>query len=240
MEKSSNLIINGSGSYPGGQYRKISIRGEGTIVNNVDCSSFHVYGTSEACENVKTRSAKILGEAEVKGSMEAEEALVMGTMTVGGKAHLKKMKIFGLLEADDRLMGESAVIKGSISVKGDVAYEKFDSSGGFEIKGLLSADTVKIILSFGESTAEEIGGGKISVKRGSWFIPFTNIPLSKRAGFLDAKVIEGDEVYLENTKAAIVRGNIVKIGPGCDIGLVEYREDLVHDPSATIKTKTKV
>ncbi|MEO2077132.1 MAG: cytoplasmic protein [Bacillus sp. (in: firmicutes)] len=240
MEKSSNLIINGSGSYPGGHYRKISIRGEGTIVNDVDCSSFHVYGTSEARENVKAGSAKILGEAEVKGMMEAEETLVMGTMSVGGKAQLKKMKIYGLLEAEDRLSGESAVIKGSISVKGDVEYETFDSSGGFEIKGLLTADTIKIVVSHGESTAEEIGGGKISVKRGSWLIPFTNIPLSKKSGSLHAKVIEGDEVYLENTKAAIVRGNVVKIGPGCDIGLVEYRENLTHDPNATIKTKTKV
>ena len=36
MKRSENLIINGSGSYPGGRYDKISIRGEGTIVNDVE------------------------------------------------------------------------------------------------------------------------------------------------------------------------------------------------------------
>ncbi|MFL6517173.1 MAG: cytoplasmic protein, partial [Bacillus sp. (in: firmicutes)] len=108
--------------------------------------------------------------------------------------------------------------------------------GGFEIKGLLSADTIKVGLRFGQSTAEEIGGGKITVKkRSNSFLPF-----GKEAGSLSAKVIEGDDIYLENTKADIVRGNKVKVGPGCQIGVVEYRNELTHNPKATIKTKTKI
>src|SRR4051812_43358886 len=128
-----NLIINGSGSYPGGQYEKISIRGEGTIVNDIECSTFHVYGTSETQENVTIGKVKIMGEAEFKGSVEAKETLVMGTMQVGRQARLAKMKILGLLEVKESLRGEDAIIKGSIAVHGDVEYETFDSSGGFEI-----------------------------------------------------------------------------------------------------------
>jgi cytoskeletal protein CcmA (bactofilin family) len=237
MKTNSNLIINGSGSYPGGQYKKISIRGEGTIVHDVDCSAYHVYGTSEARESVKAQSVKVFGEAEVMGNILAQETVVMGTLSVGGKARLNKMKILGSLEAGESLSGDAATIKGSVSVKGNVEYETFDSSGGFEIKGLLSADTIKIAVSFGNSFAEEIGGGKITVKRGSWLIPFTNIPFSRKTGYLEAKVIEGDEVYLENTKADVVRGNTVKIGPGCEIGLVEYRENFTQDPRADIKEK---
>jgi cytoskeletal protein CcmA (bactofilin family) len=236
MKKNDNLIINGSGSYPGGCYDKISIRGEGTIVNEVECSSFHVYGTSEAVDNVKTGSVKIFGEAAVKMNMDAQDTLVMGTLMVGGKAHLKKMKILGLLEVGEGLTGDEANIKGSISVNGDVEYETFDSSGGFEIKGLLTADTIRVGLRFGQSSAEEIGGGKITVKKRSSSL----LPFGKETGTLVAKVIEGDDIYLENTKADMVRGNQVNIGPGCQIGVVEYRDDLTHDPRATIKTKTKV
>jgi cytoskeletal protein CcmA (bactofilin family) len=236
MKKNDNLIINGSGSYPGGCYDKISIRGEGTIVNEVECSSFHVYGTSEAVDNVKTGSVKIFGEAAVKMNMDAQDTLVMGTLMVGGKAHLKKMKILGLLEVGEGLTGDEANIKGSISVNGDVEYETFDSSGGFEIKGLLTADTIRVGLRFGQSSAEEIGGGKITVKKRSNSL----LPFGKETGTLVAKVIEGDDIYLENTKADMVRGNQVNIGPGCQIGVVEYRDDLTHDPRATIKTKTKV
>ncbi|MGG1680099.1 cytoplasmic protein [Neobacillus sp. NRS-1170] len=236
MKKDANLIINGSGSYPGGRYDKISIRGEGTIVNNVDCSSFHVYGTSEAVENVKTGSVKILGEAEIKGNIEAEETLIMGTLSVGSRAQLKKIKILGLLEVGERLFGDQASIKGSIVVNGDVEYETFDSSGGFEIKGLLTADTIKVGLRYGQSTAEEIGGGKITVKKKKNSL----LPFGKEVGTLKVKVIEGDEIFLENTTADIVRGNQVKIGQGCQIGLVEYREHLSQDSQATIKTKTKI
>jgi len=236
MEKNGNLIINGSGSYPGGRYDKISIRGEGTIMTDVECSAFNVYGTSEAAENVKTGSVKVFGEAEVKRNMKAEDTLVMGTMLVGGNAHMKKIKILGLLEVGEGLTGDEANIKGSIAVNGDVEYETFDSSGGFEIKGLLTADTIKVGLRFGQSSAEEIGGGKITVKKRS----NTLLPFGKEIGSLSAKVIEGDDIYLENTKADIVRGNKVKIGPGCQIGVVEYRDGFKHDSKAKVKMTTKI
>jgi cytoskeletal protein CcmA (bactofilin family) len=232
----NNLIINGSGEYPGGTYDKISIRGEGTILNQVESSVFHVYGTCEARENLSTGSAKILGEAEIKGNVEAEETLIMGSMAVAGKSLMKKMKVFGALEVGERLSGNEATIKGSISVKGDVEYETFDSSGGFDIKGLLNADTIKIALRYGESKAEEIGGGKITVKRKrSSFIPFVG-----EEGSLAAKVIEGDDIYLENTRAEVVRGNKVNIGPGCQIGVVEYTNDFTENANSTVKMAKKI
>lgn len=231
-----NLIINGSGDYPGGRYDKISVRGDAMIVNHVECSIFHVYGTSEAAGNATAGSVKILGEAEIKGNMVAGETLVMGTMAIGGTARLKKMKIIGTLDVGGRLSGEEATIKGAISVDGDVEYEKFASSGGFEIKGLLNAETIKIALRFGESTAEEIGGGKITVKKKrNSLIPFVG-----QEGTLAANVIEGDDIYLENTKAEIVRGNKVNIGPGCQIGLVEYTKDFTQDSSSSVKIQKKV
>ncbi|MCM3569909.1 cytoplasmic protein [Neobacillus mesonae] len=235
MEKNGNLAINGTGSYPGGHYNKISIRGEGTIINEVECSAFHVYGTSEAMKHVKTGFIKIFGEAEFKDKVESDETLVMGTMAVRNRAYLKKMKIMGLLETDGPLTGETAIIKGSIAVKGNVEYETFDSSGGFEIRGLLTAENIKVALGFGQSSAEEIGGGKIIVKRKK----NTLFPFGKETGTLSAKLIEGDQIYLENTTAEIVRGNMVNIGPGCQIGLVEYVNELSLHPSSTIKTKTK-
>jgi cytoskeletal protein CcmA (bactofilin family) len=236
MKKRENLIINGTGDYPGGKYDKISIRGEGTIINDVESAIFHVYGSSEAVANVTTGSVKILGEAEVKGNIEAEETLVMGTMAIGGKALLKKVKILGTLDVIENLRGDEANIKGTISVGGDVEYETFQSSGGFEIKGMLNADIIKVALRFGESSAEEIGGGKITIKRKkNSLIPFIGVE-----GTLVAKVIEGDEVYLENTRADIVRGNKVEIGSGCKIGLVEYRNDFTEDGNSTIKMSNKI
>lgn len=234
MTKGQNLTINGSGNYSGGSYDKISIFGDGTIVNDVECKVYKIFGTSEALENVKSQSMKVLGEAEVKGNLESADMLLMGTMAVGGTAALKKIKVLGTLEVGEHLTGDEATIKGSISVGSDVEFETFDSSGGFEIKGLLNADTIKISLRYGQSTAEEIGGEKITVKRKTSFNPF-----SREEGSLAAKVIEGDEIYLENTTAEIVRGNNVKIGSGCQIGMVEYKNDYTYDERSIVKMSKK-
>lgn len=232
----NHLIINGSGSYPGGHYDKISVRGEGTVVNDVECQTYHVYGTSLMEGNAAARSVKILGEAEIKGNFQAEETTIIGTMTVGRKAQLKKMTVIGTLEAGEHLSGHEATIKGGISVKGDVEFELFNSSGGFEIQGLLNADTIDIALRFAESKAGEIGGGRITVKRKrNSLIPFVG-----QVGSLSASVIEGDEIYLENTRAEVVRGNRVKIGPGCEIGVVEYRNDYKEDSKSTVKMSKKI
>jgi cytoskeletal protein CcmA (bactofilin family) len=232
----NNLIINGTGGYPGGSYDKISIRGEGTIVSNVESNVFHVYGTSEVKENISIGTAKIIGETEVIGECKAKEMLIMGTMTVGSNAKLEKLKVLGTLDTGGNISGEKATIKGAISVKGNVEYEEFYSSGGFEIKGLLNAEIIKVALRYGESKAEEIGGGKITIQRKRNSI----IPFIGQEGTLSAKIVEGDDVFIENTKADIVRGRKVKIGRGCEIGLVEYSVDFTEDAASSVKMSKKI
>lgn len=233
--KSRNLMMNGSGSYPGGTYDKVIIRGEGTIVHDVEGSIFKIYGTSEALANVTVERAKVYGETTVRGNMDAHKCLIMGTMAIDGKAEIKELKVRGMLDSKKRVSGEHADIKGSLSVDGDVEFDTFTSHGSFEIKGLLSADTIHAKLRYGQSSVEEIGGGKITVKRKSPLLPF-----GKNEGVLVAKVIEGDEINLENTEADLVRGNTVTIGPGCTIGHVEYTVSFSQDKDSTVKTKTKL
>jgi cytoskeletal protein CcmA (bactofilin family) len=57
---------------------------------------------------------------------------------------------------------------------------------------------------------------------------------------LEAEIIEGDEIMLENTTAKIVRGNNVMLGAGCDIGTVEYKSNYVKNGDARVGTETKV
>lgn len=234
MGRGQNLIINGSGSYSGGNYDKVIIRGEGTIVDDLESLIMKTYGTAEALANVKADSVRVFGEAEIKGSMASKKCLVMGSMSIEGKAEIKELKIRGMLDAGEYLNGDKVDIKGGLQVDGDVEYDTFSSIGSFEIKGLLNADTITVRLRHSQSSAEEIGGGKISVKRKSLLVPFV-----KDEGLLLAKVIEGDDIYLENTEADIVRGNIVKIGPGCTIGQVEYSDSYDQDSDSTVKVKTK-
>ena len=51
---------------------------------------------------------------------------------------------------------------------------------------------------------------------------------------LVADIIEGDDIYLENTHAKVVRGNNITLGPGCEIAFVEYKNDFKQDKEATV------
>lgn len=42
------------------------------------------------------------------------------------------------------------------------------------------------------------------------------------------ETIEGDDIHLELTRARVVRGNNVSIGSGCDIDLVEYKNNAAN------------
>lgn len=235
MGEKQNLVINGSGSYGGGNYNKISIRGDGTITADFECDVFKTFGTSDVLKNGKANKFDIFGESEIRGNLVCNQMNIFGTTEVGGTASVRKAKILGTLEVGDRFTGEEADIKGSLSVNGDAEFEKFRSSGAFEIKGLLNAGTIEVSLRYGTSTVNEIGGDKIIIKKKSGFLPFI-----KGEGSLESKVIEGDEIFLENTKADVVRGKSVHIGAGCEIKLVEYQDKLITDKKSSISENRKI
>ncbi|MEK6988519.1 MAG: bactofilin, partial [Candidatus Thermoplasmatota archaeon] len=50
-------------------------------------------------------------------------------------------------------------------------------------------------------------------------------------GELTAERIVGDDVYLEGTTAAYVKGDDVHVGPPCRIAVVEAHDLVVHESS---------
>jgi hypothetical protein len=53
-------------------------------------------------------------------------------------------------------------------------------------------------------------------------------------------VIEGDDVYQEDTKAKVVRGNNVMIGQGYEIKLVEYKNHFAGGKGGKVKENKKI
>jgi cytoskeletal protein CcmA (bactofilin family) len=235
MGEKQNLTINGSGSYGGGAYHKIKIRGDGTITADFECEVFKTFGSSDILKNGKANHFDVFGETEVRGNLVCNVMKIFGTTVVGGHASIQKAKVFGTLDVGDRFTGEEANIKGTLTVKGDTEFEVFKSTGSFDIEGLLNAGIIEVSLRYGASTANEIGGEKITVKKKSSFLPF-----AKGGGSLEAHVIEGDEIHLENTTADVVRGKLVRIGAGCKIGLVEYQESFIADSDSVVSEKRKI
>ena len=57
---------------------------------------------------------------------------------------------------------------------------------------------------------------------------------------LTTDVIEGDDIYLEYTKAKIVRGKDIELGQGCEIGLIEYKDSYKQDEKAVVNNYKKM
>lgn len=233
--KRQNLTINGSGSSGGGIFNKVKIRGEGTIIDDFDCQEFYSHGTCELLGNVKMNRMNVFGSGEVRKNITGNEVKVTGTLNIGGSVKIKSAKIRGNVDVAGKVVLEDADIKGGLHVKGDCEVESFKITGIFDINGLLNAGVIDASLKFATSQAKEIGGEKITIRKNKSIFNFIH-----NQGELYADIIEGDDIYLEYTKANIVRGNNIEIGPNCEIELVEYQTSFKKANETIVKEFKKV
>ena len=233
----SDLKINGSGKSPGGYYNNITINGSGDIQGNVDCINFKVNGSGTVYGDIKCELAVTSGSSNIKGNAESLEYKVNGSSKINGNGFNKSTKVNGSLDITGSLKGDEIYIRGSVKIGSDCTVEKFDSKGGFSIEGLLNSNDINIEL-YGPCRAKEIGGEKIYVTVGRSFglkkLLKTILNLFNLNEELKSDLIEADEIRLENVKAKVVRGNNVTIGEGCEIELVEYKNELINNSGSKI------
>ena len=213
--------IAGAGTISGGRYGNIMIAGAGTVRGDIDALDLRVNGSADIVGNVKATSLVVAGTATFNGNIAGGPVLIKGTSDVHGRVDGELFKVAGTANVDGSVSTQRVEIRGTVKIGGDVEAESFDAKGVFSIGGLLNAGDVKIRL-YGGSDARDIGGETIDVREDKqWaFLPF----LGERN--LTADTIEGDTIYLENTRAKVVRGANVTIGIGCEIDLVEYTASL--------------
>lgn len=220
----SDLKINGTGKSSGGKYENISIMGAGSIDGDVDCLNIKIYG-----------------EGNVDGDLQVNDTVkIKGHVAINGYLGGGDLKVQGEVEVQSASI-EKAEIEGNIKTEKDFNAETFKLEGGFNIRGLLNADEIEVNM-YWPCKAEEIGGSKIKVTQDSRlsFLGLKNIiKPNGSAKELIVDIIEGDDIYLEYTKARVVRGNDVELGPGCKIELVEYN-NLKQDEKSVIKTYKEI
>lgn len=240
MENNNDLKIMGSGDASGGSYNNVSISGSGDIHGDVECNSYVVKGSGDINGNLKANFVKISGSGDINGDVNAEEIIIRGSGDVKGSATCKNLRIAGSSDVDGDVYAEEVELKGSCDIGGNCETETFLGRGAFDIKGLLNAGDVEIELK-GNCNINEIGAGRISIRKdsGSAFGIFKSFS-SVRDCYLKCKVIEGDEIYLENTKADVVRGKSIIIGPNCEIKNIEYIDNLNVDNDAKVQKQLKL
>ncbi|CAM3232119.1 hypothetical protein HP548_02245 [Paenibacillus taichungensis] len=214
LDKKHDISIIGDGSSSGGVYGKVKVVGDSSFNDNLFCDQFKCTGTSV-----------------IYGSLESTDIKITGTLT------LKERSAVGSDEQEDNhasnlyAKAEHMKVVGELHVSGDCQVENMKLNGRFTITGMLSAESMTLKI-MGPSEVKEMGGSIISVKnsRGKLLEGL----FTGNKSILKADLIEGDEIELENTEAEVVRGDKIKIGPGCRIGTVEYRSSLQIHPQSEV------
>ncbi|SFE36108.1 Polymer-forming protein [Bacillus sp. OV194] len=232
------LTINGYGSSNGGHFEQVKLNGRGIVNGSIECVRFECNGSGTVHGHLKMQDAKISGSGKVKGAVEGNDFVIEGHGSVSDSVSLtNKMKLSGSGKIGGSLKADEIKINGKATIANDCDAETFKADGQFTIGGLLSADHIDIRL-YGDSSVTEMGGQSIKVKgkKGRFFHLFKAFFPVK----LTVKLIEGDDLELESTKADVVRGNNVTIGPDCEIDLVEYQGTLHQDDNAKVREIKKI
>jgi len=222
-ETKRNLIINGIGSSNGGSFHSVKVDGLGRLEGDVGCSNFTVNGRSV-----------------VNGSITAETTEMHGTLTIHGNLKAERTRIHGRAKIEGNYVGEHIEIHGSTTISGSCEAEKFKANGKLQV-GTLNADNIHVTL-HGHCKIAEIGGERIQIQKqlGIDLVSWLKILPKSIGNHLTVQTIEGDDIYLEYTTAEVVRGANIKIGPGCEIGRIEYTEKLEQDKRSKVKHSEKL
>lgn len=199
-----DLKLVGTTSAGGGRYRNIRVTGECDLRGDIECGKLHGMGQLAVGGSLRAALLNWTGECRAEGPFLAGSFRGRGDFHAGGGSR-----------------GEDVRLTGSIRVGGDFECGSFKLFGGFEIDGLLSADRMEASM-VGPCHAKEIGGGSIVVRR-SRTAAVQGLVKPVDYAALTADSVEGDLLDLRHAKLGVARGNRVIVGPGCEIGLVEYR-----------------
>lgn len=217
----NSVKITGEGQANGGDYERVSITGEAVISGTVSCETFSCTGNCTISEGIQAGRFRVQGEAVIDGELRADDLKSLGEITVRG--HVR---------------GGKLTIRGALTASGDCEADKIACAGVLQVNGLVSADEVELKL-YGPSKVETIAGERIKVRRTA--IQSLKQWLQKDgAAELRADAVEGDIVQLSYTIVQSVRGKQVEIGPGCEVGLVEYSQSLTVHPGSTVRRWEKV
>jgi cytoskeletal protein CcmA (bactofilin family) len=237
MDTNGDLKISGSGTVGGGVFNDVKISGSGKITSDIECNDLGVSGSAHIEGAIKATNIHVSGAAHIHGKVDAQNFKISGAADCDGDANCKFLKVSGAFKCGGNLVGENIEVSGGIEVSKDINAESFNVNGSFKTNGMLNADNIEVKLHHWKTNVKEIGGSKISIKKSDDF--FTGL-LRTVFSFgentiLETETIEGDDIYLEYTSAKVVRGNIVKLGAGCKIDLVEYKTSLEKASDCIVK-----
>lgn len=193
----------------------LNVRGSQIIHENVQAVTVHVIGHLNVSKNVTTSNLKVSGDCRIAGNCNAGQVNNLGSLRV---QHIKADKV---------------VSAGYLSVAQEAVTGAFYAEGAVKIQSLTANADIEIRLG-NKSTIEIMRTrSNIIVKPSSKLINTVMQPFRK----LTSESIEGQNITLYRTRAKLVCGEEIVVGPGCSIDEIRYSKSLtVHPKSKVGKT----
>jgi cytoskeletal protein CcmA (bactofilin family) len=232
-----DLVLNGSSKVGGGSYNQVVMNGSGTVEEDLECMLLECNGAGKVNGNAVTKDALFKGSTRIAGDLHSKNVHVQGHASIKGNLVAQQVEFRGAVSIGHSIRADQVNIDGLTKIGHDCESERVQVSGSFQIQGLLNADFIDVSLQ-GKSFAKEIGGETITVKRKNNLSLFDKV-WNAFSNSLQADLIEGDHIYLEYTKAKIIRGSTITLGPGCEVERVEYKQEFHADKSSKIKEALK-
>lgn len=197
-------VVEGIGSMNGGEFSNLGIEGVGTNQGDIKADKIDIEGVFKST-----------------GSIDAEYMDCEGVADITGQMHIRKIVIEGVvnIKTEDKVEAEDIYCKGCLNSKGDIYAEIFRAEGCVDVRDLFGTEITI------ESKGKVIAGIKSALK---------TIFSGKNSHHSNARTIEGGRIFLNGTKASLVRGNEVTIGPDCTIDVVDCSGTLKVHESSTI------
>ena len=219
--------------------------GSCSVEGDVRATRFACSGSQQVGGSLVAGSIKISGACKVGKDVEADQFYSKGRFTVEGLLSADQIKVelgrFGSGCRAREIGGERIEVRGGgpcwewdaeeLELKlGKVGHKLEQGLGHLRDRfgiGIEIGDIDKLveeIVKFGEKVRANI-----------------EVKLDDAAqAALEVDVIEGDQIVLEHTRAKVVRGKEITIGPGCVIERVEYSVTLHVDEGAQVGAQEKV
>lgn len=226
-----DLHIAGMGKSAGGIYGKVQLDGMGSIGGNLDCTHFVGNGNVSVKGSLTSGTVRIHGNGTVDGPVDAEKVNVGGSSKFKGSVRCHTMTVSGRCSVQGQVTSPTIEIGGHMNA-GQILSKKVSIKGSFKVDDAIHSETMDIRL-FDRSEAQQISGEYIKIRKKGKSI-WEKLSFSFRPARLHVRTMDGRTIDVEYTEADIIRGNRVIIGLGCKVGLVEYMEELIQDPSAEV------
>src|SRR5579875_1572473 len=103
IQERRNWTINGTARSMGGNFDKVTIRGEAKVTGDLDCYLLKLMGTLSVHGDLKMKTSKIMGTVDVTGNVSGEKLSLLGELNVKGDCNAEWFKSRGAFHIDGLL-----------------------------------------------------------------------------------------------------------------------------------------